>query len=102
MHIYLDTLKPGSLTARVAREWNSGQELDEAIQRLTQRYGAAPQEIRAIWAQLRQQCGDASIGWSPASRTRREAEPGKDPAYCLWKGWSGPGQQLRELLAADR
>lgn len=102
MNIYLDTLQPGSLTARVAREWNSGQELEDTVQRLTQWYGADPQQIREIWAQLRQQYGDASIGWSPASRTRREAELRKDPAYCLWKGWSGPGQQLRELLAAER
>lgn len=100
--IYLDTLPSGSLLARVAREWNSGQVLESAIERLGVWHNADPQRVREIWSRLEAQYGDAPIGWSPAMRARSERVSRKNPAYSDWKGWTGPGQQLREILAAER
>lgn len=102
MNIYLDTVEMGSLTGRVVREWNSGQELDDAIQRLTTRYNADPAAIRTVWAQLERQYGVASVTWSPAAKARQAARARQYPEYCNWKGWSGPGRQLREIVAAQR
>ncbi len=99
--LYLDNVRYGTLEYYLTREWNSGQSLRRAIKRLHSWYEFKPEAIAAGWEQLKAQYGERPVTFSPARRAQAEAERRKDPAYCEWKGWSGPGAQLRDIIARE-
>lgn len=91
--IYLQDYKETSNTGRIIREWNSGSTLSEAVVRLESWHDILRSEIIPFWRKLyKQGCG--CVGFRPSR------EKNTDPEYLAWKGITGPGKQLRDILAA--
>lgn len=90
--IYLQDFKSTSNGGRIIREWNSGSTLSEAVQRLESWHNIPRSQIIPFWRKLyKQGCGCVKFRPSPERNT--------DPAYLAWKGITGPGKLLKDILA---
>lgn len=92
--IYLNDYKETSHAGRIIREWNSGSTLSEAVHYLESRHGISRSQVIPFWRKLyKQGCGCVKF--------RPRAETNTDPAYLAWKGITGPGKLLKDILAAQ-
>ena len=93
MSTYLSDHKHNSHYGRVMREWNAGSSLREARFRLWVWYRLSVSVTEKIWDELEAEFGGRSI---PILPPRKEVNT--DPAYLEWKGITGPGKQLRDMI----
>ena len=93
--LYLNEHKDTSVVGRTIREWNSGSTLSQAVQRMESWYAMPRAEIIKVWRELWRQYGCKSVPFRP------RAETNTDPAYLAWKGITGPGKQLRDILVSQ-
>lgn len=110
MPTYLLDVPHNTPLYEIMRSWNGGWEKDRVRAELKRRYGEGhDQLLEQTWSGLEAELGDACIpvtrGKTPEDYLRKlEAETcpmrrGQLKAYLDWKGITGPGAQLRSILA---
>jgi len=98
--------------SRIYGCWNSGMEEDEARAHIIKRFGAEYEpEFNHVWTNLEAEFGGGCIPVSPRrtdAQLLRDMEEETSPmhkqhkrAYLDWKGVTGKGARLREILANE-
>ena len=113
MPTYLTDAPNNTPRGRIYGCWNSGLEKDEARAHIIKRFGVGQDaELDRIWADLEAEFGGGCIPPSPGKTEAQllremEEEPEgmfKDQkrAYLDWKGVTGKGARLRNILAEQK
>lgn len=97
--IHWQTYPPGSPELGVCRSWHAGRRLTDTVRTSPLK----PAQVVRIYRQLYRQ---GEIKDSPERQRRaahfaaqaKQKHIDNDTDYARWKGWTGPGKQLRDIV----